>query len=67
MNHHKAKTAKIILRFLIIIHHVLNSCRPYKVSHSEYLENMVLLRTCRGICHLFQTWHLLPCNYWRLL
>jgi len=36
MNHHKSKTAKIILGMnLGQYHHVLNSCCPYKASRSE--------------------------------
>jgi len=36
MNHHNPKTAKIILGLnLGLYHHALNSCCPYKASHSE--------------------------------
>jgi len=39
MNHRKPKTAKIILGLNLGLYHiVLNSCCPYKASHSEYFK-----------------------------
>jgi len=40
MNHQKPKTSK---NHLGLNHHVLNSSRSYKTSHSEYCWNMVVL------------------------
>jgi len=48
MNHHAPKTAK---NHLGLNHHVLNSSRSYKASHSDYLQTcwFYLIHVCNSL------------------